>query len=176
MAHRYTDSERQFARDYGRTKLDELRGEGVTRVQILGAGDGNVCSACAALDGKIFLLGDVPILPIHEETEDTWYICRCIYMPAREGDRLSPRKLPRIAVTGLESLALAGMALTNARRRVIDRLRETRCGEHGQVPSAVNVEPADGGRAKVTVAACCAKLLERAYVEIAIAIGRGNRR
>lgn len=170
MPHRYTESERQVARDYGRTKLDELRREGFTRVEILSSGDGNVCKRCAAVDGKVFLIDDAPPLPIHEETEDTWCICRCIYMPAQQGARLSRRKLPSIAVHGLESLGLSGVALASAKRRVIDRLRATRCREHGEVPTAVNFELASAGRAKVTVAACCSKLHERSYAEIAAAV------
>lgn len=170
MAHRYTASERQFALQYGRTKLAEMRSEGVTRVKILTAGDGNVCPACAALDGKVFFLADVPILPIHEESEETWYICRCLYMPASDGERLSRRKLPKITVTGLESLGMSGAVLENARRRLLDRLRQTPCADHGQVVSAVHVELADSGRAKVTVAACCSDLLERSYAVVAGAL------
>ncbi len=84
---------RKFALDYGRNKLAEMRGEGVRRVEIRTAGDGNVCDGCAELDGKIFDIDQAPLLPVHEEStgiiddeeegevEDEIPICRCIYFP-----------------------------------------------------------------------------------------------
>ena len=156
--HRYTDEERTFALDYGQKKLAELRAEGVARVRVMSSGDANVCRACKRLDGKVFLIEDAPALPIHEESAETWYICRCVYMSAECGARLTPRKLPRIPVTGLESFGLSGELLTKTKRRIVNRLRDVKCAEHGAVPMSVHLERVDVRSAKVTVASCCGAL------------------
>jgi hypothetical protein len=171
---RYSDEERQFALNYGRVKLAQLRAEGVARVQILTSGDGKVCGVCKELDGKVFLIDDVPMLPLHEETEETWYICRCVFLPA-DGLRLSPRRLPRIAVTGLDTIGLTGTALVNAQRRIIERLRALNCSEHKQAPTSIRVELVVEGQLRVTVASCCAALHEPAAAVVGLVL-RSRRR
>jgi hypothetical protein len=88
--------ERSFHLDYGRRKLAELREEGVRRVEVITAGDWNVCDECATLGGKVFDIDRVPLLPIHEERavivvdddegeiEAEVPICRCIYLARTE--------------------------------------------------------------------------------------------
>jgi len=84
VPHRYTAEEREFHLETPRARLEQYRAEGVTHIEIMSARNDGVCVQCAALDGKVFAIDQVPDLPLHLESEETWYICRCIYMPAQE--------------------------------------------------------------------------------------------
>lgn len=81
MPQKYTAGEREFHFTSQAERLTHLRAEGVTHVQLMTARNSGVCDQCAQLDGKVFPIDDAPRLPLHEETEETWYICRCMYSP-----------------------------------------------------------------------------------------------
>ncbi len=59
---------------YQRKSLEEMRDQGIKKVEWIAALDERVCNDCLMRDGQIFDIDDAPPIPTHKG-------CRCCYGP-----------------------------------------------------------------------------------------------
>jgi hypothetical protein len=67
--------------------IDELRGVGITHVELIGAHGPDDCEACRAVDGMVFPISEVPELPLASCTCRDRYGCRVIVTATEYNDR-----------------------------------------------------------------------------------------